>query len=561
MLFFLLLFAFNNTYAINFLQLSHAQSSSPSKEQKIDSSAYKQNSFTPFADTVQAVLGISIKEKLFEYVRHDNSIIQENPYKNKKAQVRVGSGLPEQERAYLDKRNVVTKKAIEEFLARSLKDAYVPRIAFCASGGGYRALVATIGYLIGAQMIGLLDAITYMATLSGSTWALAPWISIGCPISDFKEYVIPRVSFGLSNIRSVYEVQWILSLLIAKYFYEQPLTWVDPYGALIANALLSHFEQLRQRTYLSDQARQIEQGDKLFPLYTAASVDEGMPTEWYEFSPYEIGGTWLGNGGKWVPSWAFGRKFNYGVSINNAPEQSLGYLMGLFGSAFAANYGQIYEAIDLNIENHHIRQAISKFVASISKKRLTSAEDCNFTAHMPSSPIEHLSTIKLGDAGVDFNVPFPPLLRKERAIDIIIVFDASEYIRGGQELNKATEYAQRNSLKLPQFDVAYIEQQACTIFKNENDPTVPVVIYLPRVKDYTLWNEHKNRQEFASYFYYLDTFDPENCVRNSYADSMNFSYKEWQVRQLSALTEFNIRASKEKIIEAINWVIEQRSMH
>ena len=37
--------------------------------------------------------------------------------------------------------------------------------------------------------IGLLDATTYITALSGSTWAVAPWISTGLPLRKFKEYI------------------------------------------------------------------------------------------------------------------------------------------------------------------------------------------------------------------------------------------------------------------------------------------------------------------------------------------------------------------------------------
>jgi len=516
-------------------------------------------SFTPVADAIEDILGVSLKEKIFAYARKENAIIQDNPFKDKKANVRIGKELAEQEKAFLKVRAIKTKRALEKFLGKSLEDCYIPRIAFCASGGGYRALIATVGSLMGAQIIGLLDTATYMAALSGSAWTLAAWTAIGSNIAEFKEYMIPRLSFGLTNIRSASEAQGIASLFIAKYFYNQPLGCVDPYGALIANALLSHFGQMRQRVYLSDQCTRVEKGDWLFPIYTAASVDENRPTEWYEFTPYEVGGTWLGAGGAFVPSWAYGRKFYAGVCVNNAPPQSLGYMMGMFGSAFAATFSQIYESINQNIENVLVRQAIGRLIESIGKKRLACAQDFNFTAGLSSSPVSHLPTLKLADAGVDFNLPLPPLLRAERAVDVIIMLDASEDIKGGSQLPDAFDYARRKGINMPQFDYSDIEQRACTIFKNEQDPRVPVIIYLPRIKDHGLWHRFKGQPDFKQYVQYLQRFDPEKCVESSYADTMNFSYKEWQVRQLSALTEFNIRASKELIVDALNWVIEKRS--
>jgi phospholipase A2 len=52
---------------------------------------------------------------------------------------------------------------------------HTPRIQICASGGGYRAMIATLGALIGLEECGVLDTVTSIAGLSGSTWAMAGW--------------------------------------------------------------------------------------------------------------------------------------------------------------------------------------------------------------------------------------------------------------------------------------------------------------------------------------------------------------------------------------------------
>lgn len=48
-----------------------------------------------------------------------------------------------------------------------MKDLKLPRISLCLSGGGYRAMVASIGALTAFEKEGLLDCISYISSLSG----------------------------------------------------------------------------------------------------------------------------------------------------------------------------------------------------------------------------------------------------------------------------------------------------------------------------------------------------------------------------------------------------------
>ena len=47
-----------------------------------------------------------------------------------------------------------------------------------------------------------------------------------------------------------------------------------------------------------------------------------------------MGGAWLKY---YVPMWAYGRVFKQGISQDDAPEKSLGFNLGTFGSAFSVN--------------------------------------------------------------------------------------------------------------------------------------------------------------------------------------------------------------------------------
>ena len=52
----------------------------------------------------------------------------------------------------------------------------LPQIAVCFSGGGTRSMVATVGQLRGLVALGLLDQVGYISCVSGSCWAVVPYL-------------------------------------------------------------------------------------------------------------------------------------------------------------------------------------------------------------------------------------------------------------------------------------------------------------------------------------------------------------------------------------------------
>ena len=48
--------------------------------------------------------------------------------------------------------------------------AQVPVVAVLASGGGTRGMSSLYGSLAGLQELGVLDTVTYLSGVSGSTW-------------------------------------------------------------------------------------------------------------------------------------------------------------------------------------------------------------------------------------------------------------------------------------------------------------------------------------------------------------------------------------------------------
>src|SRR5438445_781743 len=258
-------------------------------------------------------------------------------------QVIHNTGISEGERAYLNNRLPMVKAALEKMLSRSLEDNQVPKIALVGSGGGYRAMFCTTGSLCAAEEIGLLDATTYITALSGSTWAVAPWISTGKPLHAFKTYLQNCAAKPFGDL-SLEEEILMVKALAKKNVYHQPLTLVDPYGSLLANRLLEDLSDKRQKAKLSDQAQKVESGAYPYPIYTAIDGRESIITgqTWYEFTPHTIGDR---TNNMHIPTTTYGKKFKEGNVVKDAPEKSLAYLMGTWGSAFGANVHEIIQEI------------------------------------------------------------------------------------------------------------------------------------------------------------------------------------------------------------------------
>jgi len=489
----------------------------------------------------------------------DQIAIKRNPYKDTIATVRVGNELHPEERAFLAKRKPKVKIALEKMLNRSLSDSQVPTIAIVGSGGGYRAMLGTIGSLIAAEKIGILGATTYITALSGATWALAPLVSTGMSLSQFKNYIKQNITKDI-HVASVTEAKNIVDMLTVKLVFDEPITIVDIYGGLLANRLLSHYGADCQRVYLSQQAERVKNADIPYPIYTAIDAREVVSREphWFEFTPHEIGTPYFG---VYVPTWSYGRKFNAGKSITFDPEQPLGFQMGTFGSAFGVHFGRAWDEVTAKIPSVIIKPMIEKKLVDPNYgKRVTTswATVFNFMYGMPNQELKGRETIKFVDAGIDFNLPYPPVSgeRPERKADIMLFLDFS----GGSlvsSLKKTEEYARRKGLKFPKIDYTDIETKSISIFRDSADSSVPVIVYLPRVSEKGLWQANKSNPQFAQYRS-IEGFDFTPCTNGGFCDTPHFQYTLKQSEQLIDQMEFNVMVNKDKIIDVINWVIDRK---
>lgn len=497
---------------------------------------------------IGTVIGV-ISPSIGNVLSGEPRAITNNPYKDHIAYIRQGTGISLGEKEYLNNRLPIVKASLEKLLKRQLQNDQIPNIVMIHSGGGYRAMMCTTGSLYGAKKIGLLDATTYQTGLSGSTWAIAPWISTGIPLKKFKQYIIDCASRSFTDPTDAEELL-IFEAARVKSTYGQPKTPVDLYGDLLGNILLSAMGDHRHMVYLSEQTKKIQNGKLPYPIYTAIDGDENIVENqtWYEFTPHEIGNP-IDN--VYVPSWAYGRKFKEGKSVDNAPEKSLGYHMGTWGSAFGANIHTIKKELATTLGHADF---IESLLTSIEGERPLEfyALIANYAYKMNTGKAE-LKTKKFVDAGLYFNLPLCP----ERKADVMIICDSSAG-KIGDELKKAADYMKKYNLPFPEINFENIDKKTISVFKDKNNPNIPVVIYLPRISDQQLWEDNKLNPKFAHYN--LSGFDLEYETNNGFAETIHFQYTPENAQKVIEQAEFNMRVNEAKIIKALQFAIDRKTL-
>jgi hypothetical protein len=498
-----------------------------------------------FASSVYTLLASPFQD----VAEHHLSAIVHNPYQDHSAIVREGNDLHPGEKQYKQARSERIKKVLQALSLMSADANVIPTMSGAFSGGGMRASLATLGFLSGFEKIGLLDAMLYGAFVSGSSWSYASWCAHGGTLQEFKDHFIQIIQTGIVP-SSAQEIDLMTQALLVKVVMDQPLSIVDLFGVLLGNMLFKDFGDQRHRVYLSHAISRVRDGQMLFPLYAAIRAEPLFDPMWYESSPYEVGGAWLG---KYSPTWAFGRMFVDGASADYAPEQSLGYMLGVFGSTFAAQVQQIYQDIEPSISSATIKELLQSLLKPIYYDRLTSAEIRNFSAGLYKQTVPNLEILRLADAGSDpgFNFPYPLLSpdRPERCSDLLIFFDMTVGGTRGQDLVSAQKYAQYHGYPFPPIDLATIGDKAVALFKGDT-PETPSILYV------SLWNDAALRPlldlpEYAQYKPLIENFNITTCANGGPCDILNFAYTPEDAQRLMAMAEFNVVVHKDMLFELL----------
>lgn len=233
--------------------------------------------------------------------------------------------LQEAEKAAVHKRS---PKVLEALRKLNIQADQAPVIAVLGSGGGLRAHIACLGVLSELKELGLLDAVTYLAGVSGSTWALSSLYTKNGNMEGIEEELKHRYEKNEWDFHESLE-----KAIQASKRENYSLT--DFWAYLIVSRQIREL----QDSNLSSLKKQVEEGVLPYPIF--AAIDEDLLADWrerktqnswFEFTPHHAGYPALG---AYVPITEFGSRFENGKLVKSEPERDLTFLRGLWGSAFA----------------------------------------------------------------------------------------------------------------------------------------------------------------------------------------------------------------------------------
>lgn len=462
---------------------------------------------------------VSAKELLLPIKTLRYNLANGKPHTSEPSNVKSGA-ISQHETDIINTRKQFIAEKFKEFLKSEsvVPLEHIPNIAICTSGGGYRAMISTFGFLQALQEEQILDLVLYASSLSGSAWGLGCWISAKEKLPDFisnvknnlqknRSLLVKAIGKGmLPAITNTQDIKDLITNLMTKYVFDQEVCLTDVWGSLIINDILSHIPIYdKQNLHLTDQLSALNTGKYPFPLYTAIQANHNpagghYDYEWFEFSPTDIRNL---ESNYFMPTWAFGRYFENGESKPKAaspgllssdtimlfpPELPLSSFLGVCGSAFTVNAKELIRmqkessalnALQQQIVNTILEKLKDEHPLNISGTRLLPGIFFN-PKYRPGMPVNK-NKITLIDAGIDFNLPIPPILNKQRNIDIIIILDASSsYADYAPALRASQEYARAHGFHFPKINLEKTMGSDAIIFEQANSPTV---IYIPFKND------------------------------------------------------------------------------
>ncbi|XP_055077643.1 cytosolic phospholipase A2 beta-like [Periophthalmus magnuspinnatus] len=524
--------------------------------------------------------------------------------------VRLSLDVPSQEKEFLQKRRRTVALALQALLGLDAppSDKRVPTVALVASGGGSRACTGFLGSLKGLKEIGVLDAVTYITALSGSTWAM----STLCQEENWSHNLENIISKNRKELTKKANSSFTLEMM--HYYYAEMeekekqghlVSYIDMAGLMLEHLLFGQ----KNTSTLSDQRKTIKNGQNPFPIYTAVNAKEVShgqqpENEWVEFTPFEVG---MQKYGAFVKTENFDSEFFLGHLIKKLPEIRLSYLLGIWSSAFSASLRDLWKAligvdpvssnmepeVDVIEKNNQdstldtLRlgpfSGLAEKITGFFKKRPIVNKTFNFTrgltlhhnynknsnflswkeSHPDAFPNELTpsdSVLHLIDSGHAINIGCPPVLRPERHADVIIVLSYS-WDPGNifEVLQKTSKFCEEHQVAFPSVDYAKLQQQPereAYVFEDPEMPTTPILVHLPLVN--ASYREHKapgvkreTEEELAAG--QVDVNSPASPYTTS-----NFTYSEKDYDALIDLTHYNILHSRDAILSALSKAISRK---
>jgi len=329
-------------------------------------------------------------------------------------------------------RNLEANKALVA-LGFTEAEAASLRIGVCMSGGGMRAFYESLGFMAGLETTiangrSLLDAVQYSSVLSGSSWM--QWTFLASDHATFASFAKSAEEVDVNTGFLNFTYGSFLSDMLGKWGRVGVEEMYAVYLSTVLGQLKTGKKDGRLDGYISKTP---PKPMKPYPIATFIELNgpetanvAHLQASWYEVTPHRVAVASPHDPPKqmqWIPTTAFGQKFNKNGTIHVPPRFSLDryqaqddipFLMAITGSAWAATMGEIKDFAK-GTKWESVLGAWAKFRGD--------------DAHVFNPSLHGFHTghagdrCKVRDAGMSVNLPFLPLLQRE--CNIILVKDAS----------------------------------------------------------------------------------------------------------------------------------------
>ncbi|KAE8587140.1 hypothetical protein XENTR_v10021873 [Xenopus tropicalis] len=527
--------------------------------------------------------------------------------------VRLGFNLCDKEKMFLYKRQRVVAEAMKKVLQikEDLVGEEVPVVAIMATGGGARAMSCLYSHLFALKKMGLLDCVTYIAGASGSTWTMSnlyknsDWSQN--ELLEFIQNAKEHVTRTKTKTFSMERLKYYHKELRQAASEGQKTSFTDLWGLMIE----SMFHNGKNESKLSDQQAALQNGQNPLPIYLAINVKQHEIStldfkEWCEFTPYEVG---LQKYGASIRTEDFGSEFYMGRLMKKHPEPRICYLQGLWGNVFSLNlidtwylttqvetfWDQWGKDRTKDLDENELRErkesaqmkthlftppsTFDSILKGILTNRPIDGAQENFLRGMhlhkdyhensqfctwrdtyldsfPNklTPLEE--NLCLVDAGYFINASFPPLLKPERKVDIILSFDYT-LETPLMAVEQTCKYCTTQGIGFPSVTLKEEEKshhKECYCFVDDDNPHAPIVLHFPLVND--TFRKYKEPGVLRS-----EEEMPEGDVDVSECSPYfltNFTYTERDFDKLMKLTQYNIENNNSTILETMRTAIKRR---
>ncbi|KAF4499922.1 phospholipase A2 [Fusarium agapanthi] len=527
----------------------------------------------------------------------------------------------------------------------------VPLIALGGSGGGYKVMYGFTGFISAAKKHGLWDCITWTAGVSGSCWTIAAYYTIARHDAQRLIDHYLTVASELAHPMSIHALNMVARSKRGVYFLIGPLVSkaqksiiglgiMDLYSTLTATyqllsrepkgrlsratfqwskiwhrsgidkglepmPLLAAVRRVPKYSYeprtISAKARDVKKQPTSRQLDSAEGNDQENPAvsanrrskklfQYFEISPLEVGSPDLN---RYVPTWAWGRTFISGSSVDHRPEQSFSLLLGQCTSAPAGPLAECIKALLVTVpRNTIVARLVTIFKTLLQSKhfegfwgnpiraghdpnpfyglerplgmREHTSEHSMYISRVPHQhqrgmhsddksksdpaalqphplpPWEAQGRTRLMDSGMANNLPNHILARPERGVDVFISFDASSDIHTGAAVQRLHHFAADFDIELREATWEFHKPQRNEVLSSSHALDIE-----SRYIDHCARVFHGTRQSGQKiYIIYCpllpnDTNPGYNPTTASFSTSTNLMWTPDQVKSVLTTAEAN----------------------